>query len=161
MKPTAAAAAVATKSTTALLFSQLSSTLPDSMKQQPGESNSSYMKRLQQLASNPRAFENQLRVESDGYDDAGSSKKKNKKDGTTNSTIDGNSNSNDDDDDDDNNNNMKKKKKRGYQRVEDWDKEQAEIAKQMSWEERVQFDGQRNGNKFNQNEILRHNLNTF
>lgn len=52
-------------------------------------------------------------------------------------------------------------KKKGYQRVEEWEQEQQEELakqKQTSWEERVQFDGQRHGNRFAQNEILRRNL---
>jgi hypothetical protein len=51
-----------------------------------------------------------------------------------------------------------KKRQRGYQRAEDWEADQAKEQKKMSWEERVQFDGQQHGNKFNQNEILRRNL---
>jgi hypothetical protein len=47
-------------------------------------------------------------------------------------------------------------KKGGYQRIEEWDAQRSRD--DMSWEERVQFDGQRNGNQFQQNEILRRNL---
>lgn len=52
-------------------------------------------------------------------------------------------------------------KKKGYQRAEDWEAEQQAITKQMTWEERVQFDGLRHGNRFAQNEILRKNLKGF
>jgi hypothetical protein len=52
-------------------------------------------------------------------------------------------------------------KKRGYVPIEQWDKEQKELLKEMSWEQRVQFDGQRNGDQFRQNEILRKNLKIF
>jgi hypothetical protein len=53
-------------------------------------------------------------------------------------------------------------KKKGYQRAEDWEAEQqAILAKEMTWEQRVQFDGQRQGNRVKQNEILRHHLNTY
>mmetsp|Transcript_8636 Transcript_8636/g.13314 ORF Transcript_8636/g.13314 Transcript_8636/m.13314 type:complete len:127 (-) Transcript_8636:1620-2000(-) len=46
----------------------------------------------------------------------------------------------------------------GYQRIEEWDKEHTQ---NLSWEEKVQFDGQRFGNQVNQNEILRKNLKSF
>jgi hypothetical protein len=52
-------------------------------------------------------------------------------------------------------------KKKGYVPIEQWDKEQKELLKQMSWEQRVQYEGQRNGDQFRQNEILRKNLKTF
>lgn len=48
-----------------------------------------------------------------------------------------------------------------YVRAEDWDAEEQRKSKSGSWEERVQFDGQRHGNRFAQNEILRHNLKAF
>jgi hypothetical protein len=51
--------------------------------------------------------------------------------------------------------------KRGYVRAEEWDKTQTSDGSPLAWEERVQFDGQRYGNKFQQNEILRHNLHSF
>jgi hypothetical protein len=51
-----------------------------------------------------------------------------------------------------------KKRQRGYQRAEEWEAEQAKEQKKMSWEERVQYDGQQHGNKFNQHEILRKHL---
>jgi hypothetical protein len=43
-----------------------------------------------------------------------------------------------------------------YVPIEQWDKERSRD--DMSWEEKVQFDGQRFGNKFQQNEIMRKNL---
>jgi hypothetical protein len=49
-----------------------------------------------------------------------------------------------------------------YVRAEVWDEQEREKAKSSSnWEERVQYDGQIHGNRFNQNEILRHNLKGF
>ena len=52
------------------------------------------------------------------------------------------------------------KKPRGkYQRIEEWDAEQK--AKGLSWEEKVQFDGQRYGNQVKQNDILRRHLGGF
>lgn len=47
-----------------------------------------------------------------------------------------------------------------YQRIEDWDAEQ-KAKGQNSWEERVQFDGQRFGNQVKQNDILRRHLGGF
>lgn len=49
-------------------------------------------------------------------------------------------------------------KKKGYQRIEEWD---AEYKENMSKEQRMQWDAQRGGDRFRQNEILRHNLNSF
>eukprot|EP00591_Stephanopyxis_turris_P005399 CAMPEP_0195527808 /NCGR_PEP_ID=MMETSP0794_2-20130614/29736_1 /TAXON_ID=515487 /ORGANISM="Stephanopyxis turris, Strain CCMP 815" /LENGTH=117 /DNA_ID=CAMNT_0040658809 /DNA_START=291 /DNA_END=644 /DNA_ORIENTATION=+ len=40
---------------------------------------------------------------------------------------------------------------RGYQRIEEWD---AENKQNMTWEQRVQFDGQRHGDRVKQNTIL-------
>jgi hypothetical protein len=48
-----------------------------------------------------------------------------------------------------------------YVRVEEWDAEEQRKMKSSNWEERVQFDGQLYGNRFNQNEILRHHLKGF
>lgn len=50
-------------------------------------------------------------------------------------------------------------KKSGYVRVEEWN-ERAKRAN-LTWEERVQFEGQKHGDRFMQNEILRKNLNWF
>ena len=44
-----------------------------------------------------------------------------------------------------------------YQRAEDWDKERRESGS-LTWEEKVQFDGQRYGNQVKQNDILRRHL---
>jgi hypothetical protein len=48
---------------------------------------------------------------------------------------------------------------KGYQRIEEWDAQRTKD--DMSWEERVQFDGRRYGNQYQQNEILRKNLKSF
>ena len=48
------------------------------------------------------------------------------------------------------------KEKIGYVPIEEWD--DALSKEEISWEEKVQFDGQRYGNKFRQNDILRKNL---
>ena len=52
------------------------------------------------------------------------------------------------------------KKKKGYQRIEEWDAER-QANGELSWEERVQFEGQRYGNQVRQNDILIRNLHTF
>jgi len=142
-------------STSSPPLSELSA-LPDSFRQQPGESSSSYMKRLQALASDPKAFERQRKQETASVESAGASSSPHRNaqlastamtpsNGTDASVEDG----------------QQKEKRGGYQRGEDWDREQEDLRKQMSWEERVQFDGQRHGNGFRQNEILRHHLNTY
>jgi hypothetical protein len=53
----------------------------------------------------------------------------------------------------------KKKIKGKYQRIEDWDSEREAKKGELSWEERVQFEGQRFGNQIRQNDILNRNLN--
>jgi hypothetical protein len=50
------------------------------------------------------------------------------------------------------------KRQRGYQRAEDWEVDQEQERKEMSWEEKVKYDGQQDGDKFQQNEILKKNL---
>eukprot|EP00548_Thalassiothrix_antarctica_P002787 CAMPEP_0194135976 /NCGR_PEP_ID=MMETSP0152-20130528/6030_1 /TAXON_ID=1049557 /ORGANISM="Thalassiothrix antarctica, Strain L6-D1" /LENGTH=118 /DNA_ID=CAMNT_0038832445 /DNA_START=123 /DNA_END=479 /DNA_ORIENTATION=- len=47
-----------------------------------------------------------------------------------------------------------------YQRIEDWDANRKQNDT-VSWEERVQFDGQKYGNKVQQNDILNKNLREF
>ena len=48
-------------------------------------------------------------------------------------------------------------KKGGYVRVEEWDA-QRKASPSLEWDEKVKFDGHRNGNRWQQNEILRQNL---
>eukprot|EP00586_Coscinodiscus_wailesii_P022821 CAMPEP_0172495782 /NCGR_PEP_ID=MMETSP1066-20121228/76797_1 /TAXON_ID=671091 /ORGANISM="Coscinodiscus wailesii, Strain CCMP2513" /LENGTH=128 /DNA_ID=CAMNT_0013267693 /DNA_START=136 /DNA_END=522 /DNA_ORIENTATION=- len=55
----------------------------------------------------------------------------------------------------------KSKPRQPYKRAEDWEKELDEKRANMTWEEKVQFEGQRNGDQFRQNEILKRNLNGF
>jgi hypothetical protein len=50
-------------------------------------------------------------------------------------------------------------KKKGYVPIEQWDADRKKDS--MSWEEKVQYDGQRFGNRVNQNEILRNNIHRF
>ena len=126
---------------------------PAFLEQLAGESDSAYFKRLSQTASDPAAFEKMVLgdqqkgdVNSTASPEATKevamnySRSNSKDDGTDNTVVDD------------------KKRQRGYQRAEEWEADQAKEQKKLSWEERVQFDGQRHGNKFNQNEILRKNL---
>lgn len=47
---------------------------------------------------------------------------------------------------------------RGYVRAEEWEKQ---LQQENSWEQKVKFDGQRFGNRFQQNEILLRSLKSF
>lgn len=116
------------------------------MKQKPGESDMEFFKRIQQVASDPTAFEDMV---FGGKDKDKKSRKKN-----SSSAVDANASNEED---------APPKKKNGYQRAEDWDAEvKARQEKgEFTWEEKVQFEGQRLGNQFNQNEILRKNLKGF
>ncbi|KAL3932304.1 MAG: hypothetical protein SGBAC_010909 [Bacillariaceae sp.] len=53
-----------------------------------------------------------------------------------------------------------KKKKGKYQRIEEWDAER-NTSGELTWEERVMFDGQRHGNQVRQNDILNRNLHSW
>ena len=122
---------------------------------QPGESESAFMKRIQQLASDPKAFE---RAALGKGDDIAEGRRT-----PTSLRYSSHSGSNSTDAFSSSSEGAPAARKGGYQRVEDWDREQQEQAKKgaTSWEERVQFDGQRHGNRFQQNEILRHHLKTY
>ena len=62
---------------------------------------------------------------------------------------------------DDSNNDDESPKIRGkYQRIEDWDAERTAKG-ELTWEEKVQFDGQRYGNQIKQNSILQRHLGSF
>jgi hypothetical protein len=50
------------------------------------------------------------------------------------------------------------KRKGKYQPIEEWD---AQHKESVAAEERLQWDCQRNGNRFRQNEILSHHLKSF
>ena len=52
-------------------------------------------------------------------------------------------------------------KKKGYVPIEQWDENRSKNPDKLSWDEKVQFDGQRFGNQFKQNEILRKNLKSW
>lgn len=107
------------------------------------------MEELQKAARDPAAFEAYVL-----------NKNKNKSDtdtgtGTNNGEIDAKRI----DDSDGEESSQPPKKKNGYVPIEQWDEQREKDM--MAWEQKVQFDGQRYGNRFNQNEILRSNLNRF
>jgi hypothetical protein len=125
---------------------------------QPGESESAFMKRIQQLASDPKAFELAVLGQNEP---AASGRSTTSLHFSSLSSSSSNSTEAAGSSPPSSSEGASAARKGGYQRVEDWDREQQEQAKSLSWEERVQFDGQRHGNRFQQNEILRHHLKTY
>jgi hypothetical protein len=130
----------------------------DFLKQQAYESNGDYMKRLSKLAADPTAFELAAKEsESKQAHDHNAPSHTSHWTPTTLRTpshlVEGNVS-------------HKKEQsvsngdgtKKGYQRVEDWEHDQQELLKEMNWEQRVQYEGQKYGNQFNQNEILKNSL---
>ena len=113
-------------------------------KRMPGESEKAYFQRVTAAAADPVAFERLV------AEDAKQEEPENLRTNFT-ETLDGivgNSTAD------------QPTKRSGYVRVEEWEAEQQRKRKSgdLSWEERVQFDGQRHGDRFAQNEILRRNL---
>ena len=108
----------------------------------PNESEDAYFRRILAAASNPQSFENAvLKPHNDNNNNNEIFHATNGTDTPTNSTNTGGSK---------------------YVRAEVWEEQEREKAKtSTNWEERVQYDGQLHGNRFNQNEILRHNLKGF
>ena len=107
----------------------------------PSESDDAYFRRIVATASSPQSFENAVLNEKMPRDDNVTNVTNHNGDGTTTTQ------------------NTTKSK---YVRAEEWEEQEREKAKSSpNWEERVQFDGQVNGNRFNQNEILRHHLKGF
>lgn len=110
----------------------------DFWRQRPGESNSDFYKRIQKASSDPTAFENFVTE----YKRNQGQKKSESLLSESNTDI-----------------SETNEPKKGYQRAEDWDADQKK--QKSGWDEKVQFDGRRYGNGFNQNEILRHHLKGF
>ena len=108
-------------------------------KQQPGESEFAYLKRLQQMASNPQ--------QSFTFTTTAST--------TQNTTITAASSSSSS-----SSSTPKKAGGGGYVPIETWNTEKYKKTN-MTAEERLQFDCKRQGDRFIQNEILRKNLNYF
>jgi hypothetical protein len=107
------------------------------LEQNPGESDIQFFKRIQSAASDSATFERMVLGKDDGD--------KKEAETATNSES------------------RNKSTSTGYQRVEDWDAEIKARQKkgEYTWEERVQFEGQKYGDAVNQNEILRKNLKVF
>ena len=117
----------------------------NTFQQQPGESKDAYFRRITLAASDPTSFENAVLKSEHNNNNKKTDDNNNMEQNSTTTTT------------------TNEPKKTGYVRAEVWEEEQQLKRKngQMSWEERVQFDGQRYGNQFNQNEILRKNLKGF
>lgn len=127
------------------------------LQQRPGESDSAHLQRIQALASDPVAFERAALAGSDDDNDANADEGNAYPPSATKTTTT-------DDIGDSPTPLPSSSRGGGYQRVEDWDREQREKLKEgggLSWEERVQFDGLRHGNRAQQNEILRHHLKVY
>jgi hypothetical protein len=121
-----------------------------------GESDSAYFKRVTAAASDPVTFERMVLNQQHEYEtpsSAAAAEHHVNGKPTTGSSING----------DTNNTTDAPKPKKGYVRAEVWEAEEQRRRKngELTWEERVQFEGQRHGNRVSQNDILRHHLNAF
>lgn len=124
----------------------------------PQDEKQQYLQELREAAKDPikfEAFVMKQRQKEEGKSDASSSST------TTTTKTSGYIPPNQSAPTNNTNNNNDASPKRGYVPIEQWNEEQVQKAKNgtLSWEERVQFDGQRYGDKFQQNEILRKHLN--
>lgn len=106
-------------------------------KQWPGESSTDFYKRIQQASSDPVAFEKFV-----------SESRRTERQETSQPVPSEESDLVD-----------TGEQKSGYQRAEDWEADQSKRV--SGWDEKIQFDGKRFGNGFNQNEILRRHLKGF
>ena len=109
----------------------------------PNESDDAHFRRIVAAASNPQSFESAVLKSQQQQHDSTNAHATNMTNtsGTANNNTTGSSK---------------------YVRAEVWEEQERERAKSSSnWEERVQYDGQIHGNRFNQNEILRQNLKGF
>ena len=137
--------------------------------QAPGESDGDYIQRLKDHSAALMA-ESKIRITMDDVHQNMADEEQRKHDALETYKVyelmnNDNSSKNDDSEDakDTESTPTTPKKTGGYQRVEDWDAEQKrkKANGELSWEERVQFDGLREGNQVKQNDILRKNLNMF
>ena len=103
-----------------------------SFKQQPGESDIDFIKRITNQSSQLASQAEASALASTGTDDSSSA-------------------SGDE---------MEEKPRGKYQKIEDWNEEN-KVKGENTWEQKLQFDGQRTGNKLRQNDILIRNLHTF
>eukprot|EP00565_Helicotheca_tamesis_P006190 CAMPEP_0185723912 /NCGR_PEP_ID=MMETSP1171-20130828/585_1 /TAXON_ID=374046 /ORGANISM="Helicotheca tamensis, Strain CCMP826" /LENGTH=182 /DNA_ID=CAMNT_0028391681 /DNA_START=160 /DNA_END=708 /DNA_ORIENTATION=+ len=111
------------------------------------ERDSSYFDRLREASNSPEAFEKFVMK------------------GVANDTIVGSTQEETSEDAPISSKSEEPPKKKGYQRAEEWEAELNERRKGkgsgMTWEEKVQFDGQRFGNQIRQDAILRKHLGSF
>ena len=137
--------------------------------QAPGESDGDYIQRLQAHSAALMA-ESKIRITMDDVHQKTADEEQQKQDALATYKVyelmnNNKSSKNDDSEDakDTESTTTPTQKTGGYQRVEDWDAEQKrkKANGELSWEERVQFDGLREGNQVKQNDILRKNLNMF
>ena len=146
-----------TRTATARYCPQSSGTRLLALKRMKGESEKAFFQRVTAAASDPAAFERM--VMTPPHKTESTTKLKSMSGGvTTNGTASVAAFADGDGDCAEETN-----KGSGYVRAEDWEAERARKRQsgEMSWEERVQFEGQRQGDRFKQNEILRHNLNAW
>lgn len=142
------------------------------LQQLPGESDSDFFKRITSLASDSSAFEKMVRdqhkLQHGGGGHTGSGTKSHQRHSSTKLSATRTLGSLMNDDTDTTGGGAEQQqegddeppRRRGYQRAEDWDAEQSSKGDHI-WQQKAQFDGQRYGNQFRQNEVLRHHLNTF
>ncbi|GKY90890.1 hypothetical protein MPSEU_000061800 [Mayamaea pseudoterrestris] len=145
-------------STTTILFA-------DFLKQQPHESDAQFMARLRVIVSDPETFARAVRGEappkqgSNGTNKADSSSWNPTSLHTSAPHSQRSKQSNNNNGDYDNNNSTDSSNKRkGYQKVEDWEHDQQQLLEEMTWEQRVQYEGQRDGNRIRQDVILRNSI---
>lgn len=138
-----------------LFQSSSSSSNPKSsfLDQLPGESDSAFFRRISAAASDPATFEravmqDQQQRENNNFSSPTSAKSSDTDHFSQNENNNGAANEG------------SAQKKKGYVRAEEWDAEEQRRRKsgELTWEERVQFEGQLHGNRVQQNDILRHHL---
>ena len=117
------------------------------LEDEPWQKGDSYWDQLQTASKDPEAFEkfieeSMARKKKSGKSSLVSSSAANGVNGDTSTTDD-----------------SKPKKKGKYVPIEEWDSQRT--PENMSAEERLQWECQRSGNQFRQNEILQHHLNSF
>jgi hypothetical protein len=127
--------------------------LPGDLEPMPGESSHAHMRRILALASNRQAWERAVRgakSESQTETTATTAAHDNNTNTFTTKAVTPTTTTN-----------SATSKKKGYQRVEDWEHDQQELARAMTLEQRMQFDGLRHGNAVRQDGILRNALKKF
>jgi hypothetical protein len=109
--------------------------LHNMFEQRPGESNADFFKRIHEMSQDAETFERTVLNDQKGVGAAvGNATSAPHCDASSQASV--------------------AKKKGTYQRAEDWEAEQNENGK-STWDQKVQFDGQRLGNQVRQDSILR------